>query len=59
MQLAKGRAADNRVGVSLARETAERLLEIRDGLVAEIGVELSLTQTIDYLITQYQKQKKG
>lgn len=54
---AKGRAADGRLGVSLSRSTADALASVRNKLITELGVELSLTQTIDYLVKFYYNNK--
>ena len=54
---AKGRAADGRLWVSVSLSTADALASVRNKLITELGVELSLTQTIDYLVKFYYDNK--
>jgi hypothetical protein len=43
------------VGVSLSKETAEMLIELRDHLAERIGFKPSLTQVIEYLVSTYNR----
>jgi hypothetical protein len=43
------------VGVSLSKETAEMLIELRDHLAGRIGFKPSLTQVIEYLVSTYNR----
>jgi len=49
----KNASKDGRVGVSLSKETASELLEIKNELVEKLGINLSFTQVIEYLVKQY------
>lgn len=51
----KGTSKDGRVGVSLSKETAEMLIELRDHLAEVIGFKPSLTQVIEYLVSTYNR----
>ena len=56
----KGNSKSGRMGVSLSKEASESLLELREKLAREIGVVLSVTQVVEYLIQQYkQRQNDG
>jgi len=46
----QGRKLDNKVNISLNRETVEQLAKFKDRLGEVLGVELSYAQAIQYLI---------
>jgi hypothetical protein len=48
---------DGRVGVSISRQTAHELLEIKDELIKQFGINLSFTQVIEYLIKQHKTRQ--
>jgi hypothetical protein len=48
---------DGRVGVSISKETAHELLDIKNELVDRLGINLSFTQVIEYLIKQYKTRQ--
>lgn len=48
---------DGRVGVSISKQTAHELLEIKDELVEQLGINLSFTQVIEYLIKQHKTRQ--
>jgi len=45
------------VGVSLSSDTANELLEIKDELAQKLGVNLSFTQVVEYLVKQYKTRQ--
>lgn len=51
----KNDSKSGRVGVSLSKETAEKLIELRDYLANRIGFSPSLTQVIEYLVSNYNR----
>jgi hypothetical protein len=53
----KGASKDGRMGVSISKETANELLEIKEELIEKIGVNLSFTQVVEYLIKQYKTRQ--
>ena len=53
----QGKSKDGRVGVSLDRNVAELLLKIKDELQQDLGVTLSFTQVIEYLVRQYKTRQ--
>jgi hypothetical protein len=53
----KGESKSGRVGVSIDRNVAEILLEIKEELQESLGVTLSFTQVIEYLAKQHIKTK--
>jgi len=53
----KNAGKNRRVGVSLSSDTANELLEIKDELVQKLGVNLSFTQVIEYLVRQYKTRQ--
>jgi hypothetical protein len=48
-----GRKLDNKVNISLNRDTVEQLAKIKDKLSSELGVSLSYAQAIQYLMKQF------
>lgn len=53
----KGTSKDGRMGVSLSKEIAQDLLELKEKLTGELGVNLSVTQVVEYLISQYKQRQ--
>ena len=51
----KNDSKSGRVGVSLSKETAEKLIDLRDFLANRIGFSPSLTQVIEYLVSNYNR----
>lgn len=51
----KNDSKSSRVGVSISKETAEMLIELRDHLAEVIGFKPSLTQVIEYLVSTYNR----
>jgi hypothetical protein len=51
----KSESKSGRVGVSLSKETAEMLIELRDHLSGRIGFKPSLTQVVEYLVSTYNR----
>jgi hypothetical protein len=43
--------------VSISKETAHELLDIKNELVDRLGINLSFTQVIEYLIKQYKTRQ--
>ena len=53
----KGVSKDGRVGVSINKEVANDLLTIKNELFEKLGVNLSFTQVIEYLVKQYKTRQ--
>ena len=53
----KNAGKNGRVGVSLSSDTANDLLEIKEELVQKLGVNLSFTQVVEYLVKQYKTRQ--
>ena len=53
----KGASTDGRVGVSINKEVADELLTIKNELFEKLGVNLSFTQVIEYLVKQYKTRQ--
>jgi hypothetical protein len=53
----KGASKDGRVGVSINKEVADELLTIKNELFEKLGVNLSFTQVIEYLVKQYKTRQ--
>lgn len=47
----QGRKLDNKVNISLNRETVEQLAQFKDELGGKLGITLSYAQAIQYLIS--------
>ena len=56
---AKGKSKNGRLGVNIGAETANQLLEIKDELQKKLGIDLSFTQVIEYLVKQYRDGQSG
>jgi hypothetical protein len=48
----QGRKLDNKVNISLNRETVEQLAKFKDDLGNRLGMTLSYAQTIQHLINK-------
>ena len=46
-----------RITVSVNAETVEKLRKLQAELKAVFGVDFSVSQAIDYLVTQYERNK--
>ena len=53
----KGASKDGRVGVSINKEVADELLTIKNELLEKLGINLSFTQVIEYLVKQYKTRQ--
>lgn len=53
----KGASKDGRVGVSINKEVADELLTIKNELFEKLGINLSFTQVIEYLVKQYKTRQ--
>ena len=53
----KNASKGGRVGVSINKEVADELLTIKNELLEKLGVNLSFTQVIEYLVKQYKTRQ--
>lgn len=50
---------DGRLGVSVAPEAAEKLVKVQAYLTDKLGVKMSMSQVVEYLVNEYAKEKSN
>jgi len=59
MSETKGRSKDGRIGVSLAPEVAQKLVQMKEKLSKKFGFSPSASQVVEYLINTYSKENNN